>query len=457
MSSLGSKRKEHPENEHSAEKKARTGKEDEIIWRTIPEAPLYEMSNTEQVRNKVTKQLLKKRKCGTWGLVRDVGGDKINHPLSHSRLFYTCFPEIVDGGKLWKQIQYFSNYEVSEDGKVRGPNKKLLKSQDHNGYNKVKLKVGKKSKAFFVHTLVSLTFIGPRPSPRHSVNHKNALKKDNRVENLEWASPADQVKHAVENKLVGGPNSNSRKIKQLDLTGTLMQVHNSLFGAARAVFYKMNAQTVGNVATNIQKACNGECRTYAGYLWEYDTLQKQPSIPENPNEEWKTCAIAPIYEVSNMGNLRNIKTGRSIAVQMNTGYLRVDLRVDSKNHRFFRVHRLVATAFIMNDDPTNKTVVDHINGDKSDNRAVNLQYLTPQKNTEKGCGRKIAKIDHLGNVMAIYPSIRAAARAHNFVLSTFETHVRKDTMHGGFQWRDAKDDDVVMNSNDFAPPPKMRT
>lgn len=52
-----------------------------------------------------------------------------------------------------------------------------------------------------VHTLVALAFIGPRPSPRHSVNHLNGNKADNRVENLEWATNRQQQLHAHANGL----------------------------------------------------------------------------------------------------------------------------------------------------------------------------------------------------------------------------------------------------------------
>lgn len=50
------------------------------------------------------------------------------------------------------------------------------------------------------HRLVGLAFI-PNPESLRDINHKNGIKQDNRVENLEWVSHSDNLKHAIANNL----------------------------------------------------------------------------------------------------------------------------------------------------------------------------------------------------------------------------------------------------------------
>ena len=74
---------------------------------------------------------------------------------------------------------------------------KLLKDKD--GYLTIGLvkEQGQKQKRFRVHRLVAITFI-ENPNKKPFINHKNAVKNDNRVSNLEWCTAKENTKHARE-------------------------------------------------------------------------------------------------------------------------------------------------------------------------------------------------------------------------------------------------------------------
>ena len=82
-------------------------------------------------------------------------------------------------------------------------------------------------------------------------------------------------------------------------------------------------------------------------------------------EEYKSIVDFENYEVSNFGNVRNIKTGRILKPSIDShGYYKVSLCKDKKQTTK-KIHQLVANAFIEN--PENKSCVDHIDGNNLNN------------------------------------------------------------------------------------------
>jgi len=93
-------------------------------------------------------------------------------------------------------------------------------------------------------------------------------------------------------------------------------------------------------------------------------------------EQWKKVRGHCGYEVSDLGNVRNVRTGKILKLTNDgRGYLRVDLGRGCHA----KVHRLVAIAFCPN--RKSRPVVNHINRDKHDNRACNLEWVTYAENT----------------------------------------------------------------------------
>ena len=103
----------------------------------------------------------------------------------------------------WKVIEDYPDYEISNHGQIRrltdsGTSKagKIIKhTKNPAGYPMVGLTKNGKQHLITVHSLVATYFIGKRPY-KYQCNHKNGIRDDFRIENLEWVTCSDNLKHS---------------------------------------------------------------------------------------------------------------------------------------------------------------------------------------------------------------------------------------------------------------------
>lgn len=171
--------------------------------------------------------------------------------------------------EIWKDIiGYYGVYKINNFGEIKSLERmkwnhskkqliqeRIMKQYMSVGYYKVDLSLNDKRERYFVHRLLAQAFIN-NPNNKLQVNHINGIKTDNRLENLEWVSPSENVRHAFN---IGLIKINAKRILQMDFNGNIIREWEST---------KIAGQNGFRISC-INKAITGMHKHHRGFLWKY--------------------------------------------------------------------------------------------------------------------------------------------------------------------------------------------
>ena len=292
-------------------------------------------------------------------------------------------------------------------------------------------------KKYSIHYIVALTFI-PNPENKKTINHIDKIRTNNKSENLEWATYAEQNIHKNIKIKEYNSHKNGKKILRIDKeTNNIIETYETIMLASKWILenihetntINMNIEKVlRNISSSLSQKIKRNKNNYFGYnfIWKYE---ENNTIFQD--EIWKPINVIEKegYYISNFGRIKSPNNTIKNKFGITGGYY--EMKFDKKH---YKIHRLVATYFINN--PENKPFVNHKNGDKFNNNAKNLEWCTNQENIQHaydiGLNTNVSNIiqyDKEGNnIIEEFNSISEASKKLNIEQSNISACCRGITL-----------------------------
>lgn len=146
----------------------------------------------------------------------------------------------------------YSNYKINKEGIVISKNGHITKPNIREYAAIIIVGDCGHRGSFLVHRLVMITFV-PNPENKSDVNHLDRNKHNNNIDNLQWATSSENVRHAI-----------SKQIQQIDIkTGKVIKTHECITEALKEL--KINNTSHGGIG----QVCMGKQKTAYGFKWKY--------------------------------------------------------------------------------------------------------------------------------------------------------------------------------------------
>lgn len=192
--------------------------------------------------------------------------------------------DTYDDNLVWYTIDIngFKHLEITKSAIIRNKKtKKEVKGFHDERYIRITCDKENGNKSISVHRIIALLFID-NPENKKYVNHIDGNTFNNSVENLEWVTHSENIKHAVDNGLIDFENRKKayRKIYQLELNGKIL---NKFDGIVNAEKYLENhelkqGQSISIICSLYRK---GKYQTSSGYGWCYIDDYKEQTVSDS--------------------------------------------------------------------------------------------------------------------------------------------------------------------------------
>ena len=321
------------------------------------------------------------------------------------------------------------NYEVSGKGRVRIHTTRrkirIISQSDRDGYNAVTLFYNNIPRSFLVHRLVAQAFVhNDFPDLYIQIDHNNDIRHDNRHENLEWVTHAENIRRSHQKE---GRKSTKKAILRIDSEGNVKE-----YDSAKAV-------REDRFSSHVFEALAGRVELAHGYSWRYKNPQLNRVPITNLNMDmYKAIRNHSTFMISRDARVYNKSRQMFLTPRLSGQYLSVVL--DGVR---YSVHTLVADHF--SEHPPNQ-IVNHEDGNKHNNGIDNLKPMTYSDNTKHAFAtglrpshHSVLQFDKYDRFMEEYASATAAAAVFDKNLSGSIGRSCNDPdfkiMSAGYKWR----------------------
>lgn len=154
--------------------------------------------------------------------------------------------------EIWKDIENYEGvYQVSNYGRIKSfAQKSLGKIKIPHILNKGYLRIGLDKNAnevlYLVHRLVAMAFI-PNPFKKPQINHKNSNKQDNKVQNLEWCTNGENLKHSYSMGIHCQDGMKNNNVKLNELQVRVIRKCKDIDNVKLGKIFNVNNTTIGRI------------------------------------------------------------------------------------------------------------------------------------------------------------------------------------------------------------------